>query len=165
MNNREQGNMLFLKMCKMEVSSPFTWNIDDPNSLYSLHRHKPISNCWKNTKKFSCTFSSKPIQKAEASNCSYPLEPTQAQLTACPSRSFSSWTRPGEATCVMSLLKGKQLGLDFPSQDLKVIFHWTNERKHQVFTKVFAVRHSGYWFYFSWTISIETSTQSPDHFD
>lgn len=34
MNNREQGNMLFLKMCKMEVSSPCTCNIDDPNSLY-----------------------------------------------------------------------------------------------------------------------------------
>lgn len=23
--------MLFLKMCKMKVSSPCTWNIDDPN--------------------------------------------------------------------------------------------------------------------------------------
>lgn len=33
MNNREQDNMLFLKMCKMKVYSPCTWNIDDPNLL------------------------------------------------------------------------------------------------------------------------------------
>lgn len=59
----------------------------------SLHRNKPISNYWKDTKKFSCTFSSKPIHTAEATTCSYPPEPTWAQLTGCPSWSFLAWLR------------------------------------------------------------------------
>lgn len=82
---------------------------------------------------------------------SLPKSCRQPVLPKFPRMTEKSQTRPEEASCAMSLLKGKQLGLDFPSQDMKVILHFTNATKS---LQNFPCKTSGYWSYFSWTISV-----------
>jgi len=78
-------------------------------------------------------FPFKPLQKADTGSCFNPPEPAWAQLTACPFWSFCRWLRTArsglEKQTATSLLRGKQYGLDFSSQDLKVILYCTNATK------------------------------------